>query len=61
MAYWQGIQVAVKTLGEEVFTDEDKVWVGLTLLSVQYLDHAFALFQLSTVNVISNTKYKGLT
>lgn len=26
LALWRGIQVAVKTLGEEVLTDEDKVW-----------------------------------
>ena len=25
IALWRGIQVAVKTLGEEVFTDDDKV------------------------------------
>lgn len=25
---WRGTQVAVKKLGEELFTDEDKVWVG---------------------------------
>lgn len=31
MASWRGIQVAVKTLGEGVLTDEDKVWVGLVL------------------------------
>lgn len=27
-ASWRGIQVAVKLLGEELFTDEDKMWVG---------------------------------
>ncbi|KAJ0051313.1 hypothetical protein Pint_01453 [Pistacia integerrima] len=31
MASWRGIQIAVKTLGEEVLTDENKVWVGLGL------------------------------
>ncbi|KAH9706295.1 Integrin-linked protein kinase family [Citrus sinensis] len=29
IASWRGTQVAVKTLGEEVFTDEDKVWGDL--------------------------------
>lgn len=29
IASWRGIQVAVKKLGEEVITDEDKVWVAL--------------------------------
>lgn len=29
IASWRGTQVAVKTLGEEVFTDEDKVWEGI--------------------------------
>ena len=27
MASWRGTQVAVKKLGDELFTDEDKVWV----------------------------------
>ncbi|TXG47742.1 hypothetical protein EZV62_027036 [Acer yangbiense] len=27
IAYWRGIQVAVKKLAEEVITDDDKVWV----------------------------------
>lgn len=27
-ASWRGIQVAVKLLGEELFIDEDKMWVG---------------------------------
>ncbi|XP_040970301.1 integrin-linked protein kinase 1 isoform X2 [Gossypium hirsutum] len=34
VASWRGIKVAVKTLGEEVFTDEEKVWVCLTLLVI---------------------------
>lgn len=34
MATWRGSQVAVKTLGEDVITDEDKVWVGLTMLKI---------------------------
>ncbi|GMP67723.1 hypothetical protein CsSME_00027609 [Camellia sinensis var. sinensis] len=29
MASWRGIRVAVKLLGEELFTDEDKVWVAV--------------------------------
>lgn len=29
---WRGIQVAVKKLGEELFTDDDKVWVGHLLV-----------------------------
>lgn len=28
IASWRGTEVAVKTLGKEVFTDEDKVWVS---------------------------------
>lgn len=28
IASWRGTQVAVKRLGEEVITDEDKVWVA---------------------------------
>ena len=32
IASWRGTRVAVKTLEEEVFADEDKVWVALTLL-----------------------------
>jgi hypothetical protein len=31
VALWRGIQVAVKKLGEEVLSDEDKVWVIYTL------------------------------
>ncbi|MBA0600921.1 hypothetical protein Gorai_004115 [Gossypium raimondii] len=34
VASWRGIKVAVKTLGEEVFTDEEKVWVCLTLFVI---------------------------
>ena len=30
-ASWRGIQVAVKLLGEELFTDEEKMWVGRML------------------------------
>lgn len=33
-AMWRGIQVAVKKLGEDVFTDEDTVWVGYAVLLV---------------------------
>lgn len=31
---WRGIQVAVKKLGEDVFTNEDTVWVGYVVLLV---------------------------
>ncbi|MBA0781289.1 hypothetical protein Gotri_002227 [Gossypium trilobum] len=34
VASWRGIKVAVKTLGEEVFTDEEKVWVCLKLFVI---------------------------
>jgi len=37
MATWRGSQVAVKTFGEDVITDEDKVWVG-PLMSMGYND-----------------------
>lgn len=33
LATWRGIQVAVKMFGEEVMTNEDKVWVGPILLN----------------------------
>lgn len=36
IALWRGTRVAVKTLGEEVFTDDDKVWVCL-LIHVSWL------------------------
>lgn len=35
MATWRGSQVAVKTLGDDVITDGDKVWVG-PLMSIDY-------------------------
>lgn len=31
-AYWHGIQVAVKTLGDDFLDDEDKVWVYAMIL-----------------------------
>lgn len=34
IASWRGTQVAVKRLGEEVITDEDKVWVDLGLQKI---------------------------
>lgn len=49
IASWRGIQVAVKTLGEEVFTDEDKVWVGLTLTFFPYF--CFITFTLFKCNL----------
>ncbi|KAG4964411.1 hypothetical protein JHK85_039386 [Glycine max] len=50
IALWRGIQVAVKTLGEELFTDDDKVWVGLLMqsvvsfMSITQLDIQFSIF-----------------
>lgn len=32
IATWRGIQVAVKTLGDEVFANEEKVWVDDCLI-----------------------------
>lgn len=31
LATWRGIQVAVKMFGEDIMTNEDKVWVGPVL------------------------------
>ncbi|KAF9589150.1 hypothetical protein IFM89_019466 [Coptis chinensis] len=39
-ALWRGIQVAVKMIGEDVISDEDKVWVDLiSLVNSESFDH----------------------
>lgn len=37
IATWRGIQVAVKKLGEDLITDEDKVWVGSINIGIIFL------------------------
>jgi len=42
-ASWRGIQVAVKRLGDEVISDEDKVWVAFRLRKA-FAVHSFPSF-----------------
>lgn len=46
-ASWRGIQVAVKLLGEELFTDEDKMWVGWL-----HAIHGFFMFSFLPFTVV---------
>lgn len=47
---WRVILVVVKTLGEELFTDDNKKWVGLLMqyvvsfMSITQLDIEFSIF-----------------
>lgn len=44
LATWRGIEVAVKMFGEDVMTDEDKVWVGPILSTELYVCSNYNVF-----------------
>ncbi|RWW09011.1 hypothetical protein GW17_00027518 [Ensete ventricosum] len=47
LATWRGIEVAVKMFGEDVMTDEDKVWVGPILSTELYVCSNYNVFLVS--------------